>query len=169
MITAAALLLSSFNVSAEPEEEAVLEVLDAFFVALERADIPAMETMVDAQASMMSLRPGKQGLPQTKASDRETFTMGLEGLEGVIVELYWDPKVQVSPVGLAQAWVPYVVEANGKRVHCGVDNFTLVKRETGWGFTGRYDTRDPESCDRLGMEEAHDRMRPVSLRAKLKN
>lgn len=169
MIAAATVLLTSLSITAEPEEEAVLRVMDAFFEALERADIAAMETMVAADATLISLRPGEGHVPQTRRSDRDTFTAGLVGLEGVIVELYWDAKIQISPVGLAQAWIPYVVEARGERVHCGIDHFTFVRRDTGWVITSLYDTRDPSSCGRLGLDEAYDRMRPVSLRAKLKN
>jgi len=169
MLAAAALLLASSGVALAPEQEQILDVLDRFFVALERADTDAFKTVIEEEATLTSLRPGEDGLPQTRAVDRDTFLAGLEGLEGVIVELYWEPTVMVSPVGLAQAWVPYVVEANGKRVHCGVDNFTLIKRQAGWVITGLDDTRDPASCERLGLEPHRAELRPVTLRPLLKN
>lgn len=163
------LLAASLLAAPAAEEEQVLSVLDRFFIALERADTDAMRAMVEESAVLTSLRPGEDGLPQTRPTTRDVWLEGLEGLEGVIVELYWDPKVEISPVGLAHAWVPYVVEANGERIHCGVDAFTLIERDDGWRINALYDTRDPEGCERLGLEEARETMRPVALRAKLKS
>ncbi|MEO1041578.1 MAG: hypothetical protein AAFX52_04745 [Pseudomonadota bacterium] len=160
-----ALALSS--ASSNPEE--ILDVLDRFFVALERADADAMRSMVEEGTLLTSLRRGEDDVPATQATERDDWIGSLDGLEGVIVELYWSPKVEVSPVGLAHAWVPYVVEANGERVHCGVDAFTLIKRESGWRISGLYDTRDPHGCDRLSLEEGRETMRPAALRAKLKS
>lgn len=165
----ASLLTAVILTASSAEEEAVLDMLDRFFVALERADTDAMRTMVEEETILTSLRPGEDDLPQTRASTRDAWLEGLEDLEGVIVELYWSPQVRISPVGLAHAWVPYVVEANGERVHCGVDAFTLIQREGGWRITGLYDTRDPDGCERLGLEEGRDQLRPVALRAKLKS
>ncbi|MEM7739614.1 MAG: hypothetical protein AAF225_02290 [Pseudomonadota bacterium] len=165
----ASLLAALALAAPSSQEEAILDVLDRFFVALERADTDTMRAMMDDKAALTSLRPGEASAPIVNTTDRDQWLEGLAGLEGVIVELYWDPKVEISPVGLAHAWVPYVVEANGERIHCGIDAFTLVRREGGWIISGLYDTRDPEGCERLGVEGARETMRPVALRAKLKS
>ena len=163
------LAAAALSSAAAPEEEAVLTVVDDFFVALERADAGAFRGMVEADAQLQGMRPGPKGVPKTKLETREPWLAGLQGQEGKIVELYWDPVVNISPVGLAHVWTPYYIEYEGKPIHCGIDAFTLVKREGGWKITNLHDTRDPDGCDRLGLDEAKNRMRPLSLKPKLKS
>ncbi|MEO1656877.1 MAG: hypothetical protein AAFR65_04080 [Pseudomonadota bacterium] len=161
----AALALSA----ASAEEERVLDLLDRFFVALERADLNVMRSIVDENADVTTLIPDNDGTVVVNTVTRDGWLAGLDGMEGVIVELYWSPKVEISPIGLSHAWVPYVVEVNGKRSHCGVDAFTMVERPEGWRISDIHFTRDPSGCERLGLEDARGEMRPAALRAKLKS
>jgi len=161
------LSVAALSSAAAPEEDTVLSIVDDFFVALERADAGAFRGMVEVDAQLQGMRPGPEGVPKTQLETREPWLERLGGLEGKIVELYWDPVVNISPVGLAHVWTPYYIEYEGKTIHCGIDAFTLVKREGGWKITNLHDTRDPDGCDRLGLDGAKDRMRPVSLKPKL--
>lgn len=164
LIAAAALTLAS------PTEEEILAEIDGFFIALERADQERLGVLLDEEMSLYTLRkrPGRAKFEGVRGS-RERFLAGLEGQEGKIVELYWDAKVEVSPAGLATVWAPYYIEYDGAALHCGVDAFTLVKTDERWVITSIHDTRDPEGCERLGLEEARERMRPAALRPLLKN
>lgn len=162
------LVAASLAALAATGTDDILDVLDRFFIALERADTAAMEDLVDGDTLLRSLRQGPGGRPAESTVGRDAWLEGLAGKQGAIVELYWDPKVEVSPLGLGTAWVSYVVEVNGSRAHCGVDAFTLVRREGGWVITGLHDTRDPGGCARLGLEGARGTMRPAALRPLLK-
>ena len=162
-------LLAALAMTVPADEASVLETIDAFFVALERADRAAFEEMIAPETRLRTVRMGEDGAVQTSAQDREAFLGGLGGLEGKIVELYWDPVVSISPIGLAQVWAPYYIEFEGRPVHCGVDAFTLTYMDEQWKVTDLHDTRDPGGCERLGLEEARERMRPESLKPLLQN
>lgn len=46
----------------------------------------------------------------------------------------------------AQVWAPYTLDVNGKRVHCGVDSFALMKIDGRWQLTSLAWTADPDGC-----------------------
>ncbi|MEE4210536.1 MAG: hypothetical protein V2I43_14885 [Parvularcula sp.] len=149
------------------ENPHVLDTVDAFFVALERADRAAFEDLVREGTVFHTVRRGEDGEVRHSTTDRDAWLDGLAGQEGKIVEVYWTPSVSVSPIGLAQVWAPYYVEYEGKPLHCGVDAFTLAHTPEGrWQIIGLADTRDPEGCERLGYESAQT-LRPQSLVPKL--
>ncbi len=156
---------------AAPSEDEILAEMDAFFVALSRADAQALGAMLheDMVLNTLRKRPGEDGFELIRG-DRDQFLRSLEGLaEGAIVELYWDAKVEISPAGLATVWAPYYIEFGGNALHCGIDAFTLVWQDERWVITALHDTRDPSGCERLGLDGARDRMRPEALRPLLKN
>lgn len=167
MILNALLVLAS--AAAQPAvDEAVLTVVDEFFLAFERADTEKLRSLMDDRFSITALAPGKdEGAPVSRVSLADAWLQSLEGQEGVLVELYWDPVVQIAPTGLAHVWAPYYIEAGGNPVHCGHDAFTLIKREGGWKISDVHYTGDPQSCEDLGLDEAAERLRPAALRARL--
>jgi hypothetical protein len=48
---------------------------------------------------------------------------------------------------MAIAWTPYKFYFNDKFSHCGVNIFTLIKREQRWKIMGITDTRRRQGCD----------------------
>lgn len=160
-------ILLALTMTVPADEATVLDTIDAFFVALERADRATFEEMIAPDTRLRTARLDEGGQVTTSAVSRETFLDGLEGQEGKIVELYWDARVNVTPVGIAQVWTPYYIEYEGRPLHCGVDAFTLTFIDGRWRITDLHDTRDPSGCERLGLEEARGEMRPVALRSRL--
>jgi hypothetical protein len=161
-------LLSALLVFGSPTEDEILSTIDDFFIALEAADRETLERMVAEDAILRSLRRGESGVPVVATQTRDAWLGGLEGQGGKIVEVYWDPDVKVSPLGLAEVWAPYFIEYEGRPIHCGIDHFTLVRSLDGWIVTGLHDTRDPEGCERLGYPDARS-LRPGALVGKLLN
>jgi hypothetical protein len=51
--------------------------------------------------------------------------------------------------GLAMAWVPYEFRINGTFSHCGVDVFTLMKRDGEWKIATIAYTVESQRCDDL--------------------
>jgi len=56
---------------------------------------------------------------------------------------------------LAQVWAPYVFAIDGRNTHCGIDNFTVVKREGRWIVASLSYTVEPlAACVELGAPES---------------
>ena len=51
--------------------------------------------------------------------------------------------------GIAMAWVPYEFRLDGEFSHCGVDVFTLVKKEEKWKIINLSYTIDKDGCVEL--------------------
>jgi len=55
---------------------------------------------------------------------------------------------------IAQVWVPFKTAIGGALSHCGIDNFSLLKRDGQWMITNMSYTVEPVSnCDDLGVED----------------
>jgi len=56
---------------------------------------------------------------------------------------------------LAQVWVPYSVWIGEKRSHCGIDNFTLARRDQEWVITAvSYSLEPVANCAALAAPES---------------
>jgi hypothetical protein len=152
----------------DPPEEAVLETIDRFFEAYYARDAEAGAETITAAASGRQVSIGEEGEPNGISApiDVAGFVARWADLPTRNAELYWEPKVQVSE-GLAQVFAPYVIEADGKLVHCGVDAFTLVEIEGAWQIDSIQFTAEPSGCSRLGYDPNRDDLRPASLRGYL--
>lgn len=47
---------------------------------------------------------------------------------------------------LAQVWAPYLFTIDGKKSHCGIDNFTVIKRDGKWIVANLSYTVEPVSA-----------------------
>ncbi|MEM9840681.1 MAG: hypothetical protein AAF830_16210 [Pseudomonadota bacterium] len=148
------------------EEEAVLKVVDQFFEGYYAKDLDLMRSTLTEDAAGRSARPGPDG--KMRVSPDAPVAELLQRMESYpdIVEVYWDAEVKIDGA-LAQFWAPYVLEVGGKRIHCGIDAFTLVKQEGAWKLHSLDYTADPDGCDRYGYTLEREGMRPASLVSKL--
>lgn len=56
---------------------------------------------------------------------------------------------------LAQVWAPYLFTIDGKKSHCGIDNFTVIRRDGQWIVANLSYTVEPVSaCDGLNAPES---------------
>ena len=62
-------------------------------------------------------------------------------------EQYWQPTILVHG-GIATFWAPYSFDVNGKRSHCGVDVFDLVKVDGRWLIANAMWTVEPQGCEK---------------------
>jgi hypothetical protein len=56
--------------------------------------------------------------------------------------------------GIATVWIPYTLDIDGKRYHCGVDVFTLLQSKGSWKIVSWVYTAEPNGCDRLMQENS---------------
>jgi hypothetical protein len=50
---------------------------------------------------------------------------------------------------LAHVWADYTLDLDGKRLHCGVDSFGLVKQDGAWRISSLTWTAEPDGCPRV--------------------
>jgi hypothetical protein len=65
-------------------------------------------------------------------------------------ERMWHPTILLR-ADLAQVWAPYSFDIDGKRSHCGIDNFTMMRIGGKWVMTNAsWTVEPPSSCAGLG-------------------
>lgn len=136
-----------------PEEvEAVLSVVDAFFVAYHDNDIGALRGFFEPEAYLRGVfthKAGDEEAMRYRAIPVEEWLTNLADDEdrGVVTEVYWDPTVHITQDTLASVWAHYELQIDGKTDHCGVDLFTLVAETEGWKIADVTFTLDTTICD----------------------
>ena len=135
--------------TAHSEQDAILAVVDEFFVALHMNDLEAAEAMLSEHASITIIVEG--GAPNVSNPPVSEFFDRFRGIPpGEFVEQYWDPVV-LRRGRLAVFWAPYFVDIGGERSHCGIDVLSLAQHETGWKFESLVFSVEPHACDELGI------------------
>jgi len=65
------------------------------------------------------------------------------------LERHWSPTVLVRG-HVALVWTPYEFRLDGRRSHCGIDTFDLVKADGDWRVANAMWTVEPDGCESLG-------------------
>ena len=140
---------SSAQATANPESE-VIAAVQAWLDAFEANDTELLSKLTHPDGVQFSARylPGQERIRvrtnrqdlEDAAAQRPRFT-----------ERFWNPKVLVR-ADLAQFWAPYSFDIDGKRSHCGIDSFSLMRIDGRWVMTNASWTVEPSetSCTALG-------------------
>lgn len=140
-----------------PNREALLQIIDDFFIALGSGDADAFEALHSPGATSVIVAPENDEKIRYR-----TIAQGVIQMRGddfpKIRERYWDPIV-LERSGLALVWTPYSIDVDGTRLHCGVDVFNLSKHDSGWKIDSVNYTMEPTACDDIKPGEA-SRVRP---------
>ena len=143
--------------SPNPEEAAILAVVDRFMDAISTNDSALMaELRLDGGFTIVA-RPDPKG-GDAPLVTRRVFTPG-PSRSGVIRERYWDPVVHVRS-GIAVVWTPYELWIDGKTSHCGIDVFEMMKEKGVWRIANAMWTVEPDACAALRPADP-SRLRPV--------
>lgn len=129
------------------DEKAVKETVNLFFDSLTKQDTVLMKKAVltDGQVwTRNNIASPPRVASRFLSSDLNSFDPEQQLLE---TPLSFEIKVHN---GLAMAWVPYEFRLNKEFSHCGVDIFTLIKKENEWKITTISYTIDRNGCDELG-------------------
>jgi hypothetical protein len=136
------------------EEEAILNVVDTFLLALGNGD-RELQKSVELPDGMLAISRFTKGSPgqvrRMPASQNQNSPA-----RDPFVEMYWSPTVQVRGP-FAQVWAPYELRDNGAVVHCGIDAFQLVKQADGWKIHSGLSTMEPDACTELGAQSSAPR------------
>ena len=127
------------------DKASALAVVNKLFdemAAANAAGILATGTADNQLAAVQKMRDGKTRI---SAINGEQFTKFFTK-PGAVKEVMYDPKVEVDG-DWAMVWGRYVFFAEGKLSHCGINQFNLVRTETGWKIANGASTIDPGACN----------------------
>lgn len=147
LILALSICFDCFSQQTEETEIAeVKSVVNQFFESLEKQDTVLLKEVAFMEGQIWTVNntvsPARQRMRFFK-DDLMTFQSKNTYLE---TALNMDVKIHE---GMAMAWVPYEFRLNGEFSHCGVDVFTLVKKDEKWKIINLSYSIEKEGCEEL--------------------
>lgn len=133
------------------DEQAILETIDAFFIALAAGDADTIEALQSPNSITIVARP--------ETDQPIQYGVGADLVSGIragsfpkVVEPYWSPTV-LQRKSLAVVWTPYEVRVDDELIHCGVDVFNLSRHDDGWKIDAVSWTAEPSACEELWPDD----------------
>lgn len=144
------ILLAAMIVTSEPspaldEKAQVIAAADRVIAAINSNDAEALRRIAISEGMNISLRyqPDGTSLVRSKSNSQEATEAATETHK--FTERYWNPTVLVHN-GIAMFWAPYSFDIDGKRSHCGVDQFDFIKVDGEWRLASSMWTVEPNGC-----------------------
>lgn len=131
------------------DEKAVRNVITQMFDGMRKADSTLFKAVFAPGAALQSIAKNKEGIVSVRNESIAGFVTSVgKQKPGALDERLsaYDVKIDAE---MAVAWTPYVFYLNGKKSHCGVNAFTLVKLNGSWKIQTIIDTRRREGCPDL--------------------
>ncbi|WP_166430510.1 nuclear transport factor 2 family protein [Polymorphobacter arshaanensis] len=123
----------------------VLAVIDSWFAAMRAKDRPAFEVVMQAESTFIAMRRTADGWTQVRRN-RSELADALLTRPGEIIERFIERPTVLVHGPIATVWGRYEIGIDGKRLHCGVDSFNLIKDGVGWKIANASWTIEPEGC-----------------------
>jgi hypothetical protein len=140
-----------FSQEIEKAEVAAVEaVVNQFFESLEKQDTVLLKQVAFMEGQIWTVNntvsPARERMRFFK-DDLKSFNS-----KNSYQEEAYSIEVKIHE-GMAMAWVPYEFRLKGEFSHCGVDVFTLVKKDEKWKIINLSYTIDKEGCEELKTNE----------------
>jgi hypothetical protein len=148
--------LSAASADDSSEQAALIAVVDTFFAAMTARDVDKMRSILTPDGIVYGYRDDPDGLLVIRPT-HEAYLNNLSMSEDRLVERYWDPTIMIHD-RLATVWTPYDFHRDDVFSHCGVNNFSFLKTDTGWKITGVVFSMQRDGCadSPLGPYQAKD-------------
>jgi hypothetical protein len=127
------------------DKTAALAVVNQLFAEMAAANPQGIIDLHTPESQLAAIRKTKEGKMRLDVIGREAFSKFFTDKTAVIKETMYDPKVVVDG-DWAMVWGRYVFWVSGKVSHCGIDQFNLVRTDTGWKIANGASTIDPGAC-----------------------
>lgn len=141
------------------DEAAVLAVVDQFMTAISTNDLELMASVQLPDGMTYRAGPAEGGGVQVVGRPNSYWVQPERADGRARIERYWSPTVLVRG-HIAVVWTPYEFWLDGKRSHCGIDTFDLVKMDGSWRVANAMWTVEPDGCASLDPP-APSEMRPA--------
>jgi hypothetical protein len=134
----------------ETEVAAVEAVVNQFFESLEKQDTVLLKEVAFMEGQIWTVN-------NTVSPARERMRFFKDDLKSFNSKNSYQEEAYRMEVkiheNMAMAWVPYEFRMSGNFSHCGVDVFTLVKKDEKWKIINLSYTIDKEGCDELKSQK----------------
>ncbi len=147
----ALLLVIAAPAAADPRAD-VLAAVDGALTAINTSDAALFERIMLPDAIIVAqnyatgsgtLTTRRMTVPEQMARMRATTRKVDERRTKTTVLIQRD---------LAHVWADYTIDIDGKRLHCGVDSFGLVKVDGAWRINSLTWTAEPDGCERVAAK-----------------
>lgn len=128
----------------------IKNVIDQFFNAIEKKDSTLMNSTILADAQVWSRRNNEEH-PSISFSFSKDTTPRLSSMPNM-KEITLDYDITANN-NIAVAWVPYEFWIEGEFSHCGVDAFTLFKKDGEWKIITLAYTVEKVKCDQINRKK----------------
>ena len=144
-LAAASVLAAGTPVDADAERAAVMAAVERVFAAINSNDAESLRQIAVPEGMNISLRyqPDGSSNIRVKSNSQDAADTAVEKRK--FTEKYWDPTLLIHN-GIAAFWAPYSFDIDGKRSHCGVDQFDFVKIDGQWKLASSMWTVEPNGC-----------------------
>jgi hypothetical protein len=133
--------LLTVNSIAQEEVAAVKRPIELLFEGMRKADSAQVAACFAPSAIMQTIAVSKDGKVVVREQKVSEFAASIKNvLPGAIDEQIVFETIKIDGE-LALVWTPYQFIYNGKRMHTGVNSFTLVKIDGEWKINYVIDTR----------------------------
>lgn len=122
----------------------ILRSVDQFLRGLNEKD-PAVIAAVSTEQGLIFSHRVRDGQESLRTRSFADDLASIASSEGTFREVYWDPAVLVRG-NIAVVWAEYSFDLDGKRSHCGIDVFNLMRVDGAWKVTGIQYTVEPDNC-----------------------
>ncbi len=127
------------------DRQAIIDVVDRFLEAINSSDADAYAALQLDDGMTYAQIYGADGEPKLRPRSNAQWVDLIRGETANYRERYWDPTILIHR-DIAVFWAPYSFDENGKRAHCGVDVFELVRVAGEWKIANSMWTIEPQGC-----------------------
>ncbi len=127
------------------ERTAVLAAVDRFMVAFNTDDPVALAATQLPEGMTFALVYKADGTMTPRPRSNAAWVERAGKSSARLHERYWSPKVMIHR-DMAVFWAPYSFDVDGKRTHCGIDVFELIKVDGEWKIANAMWTIEPDGC-----------------------
>ncbi len=145
MLAIAVSLIGTPALAQADERAEVMVAVDRVFAAINSNDAEAYKQMMVPEGVNISLRYQPDGSARIRAKSNLQEIAESATEKRKFTEKYWNPTLLVHN-GIAMFWAPYSFDIDGKRSHCGVDQFDFVKLDGQWKLASSMWTVEPNGC-----------------------
>ncbi len=132
------------------DHHAVLVAIDRVLDGLTAGNRERLDSALETEGTFTAVDTRKPGAPVVKVTTFGGIRAQLSPNKTPLLERITNPVVQIRG-DIAQVWTPYAFAVNGKRRHCGIDAFQLVRRDGTWRVSGLiYTVESLDQCAALG-------------------
>lgn len=139
--------LSAFAQSSANDAAAIRATIELFFEGFHERNEAKMKSVLDDQTVFHSMDERGE-VTQLRAISIEQF---LKAVVSRPDNPSWEERLHEFTIevdgSIAQAWVSYSFWLGGSFSHCGIDAFTLFKKDQTWVISYLIDSRKTEDCD----------------------